>query len=224
MVFRLLSMLTLAGLILFIIGATSNTTPEGLTQINSKTKIGMDIFIATFLLLCLLLLVLATRRRQIEDGEHRLLAAVAISMPLLLVRLIYSILVIYVHSSTWNQLTGNVTAMLIMSVLTELVIVGIYLGTGLTLHTHLTDVQYEAPSEASMPLKPYQNGPPMFANRPAPNTAYDPRIPMTDYDHDPEYNAPAWNNRRQRRQRRGGPIHMLIGMAVDATKSSGQRY
>jgi hypothetical protein len=187
-------MLTLAGLILFIIGATSNTTPEGLTQINSKTKIGMDIFIVSFLLLCLLLLVLATRRHQIEDGEHRLLGAVAISMPLLLVRLIYSILVIYVHSSTWNQLTGNVTAMLIMSVLTELVIVAIYLGTGMTLHTHLTDVQY------------------------------DPRIPMTDYDHDEEDSAPAWNNRRQRRQRRGGPIHMLIGMAVDATKRSGQCY
>jgi hypothetical protein len=210
-------MLTLAGLILFIIGATSNTSPEGLTQINSKTKIGMDIFIVSFLLLCLLLLVLASRRHQIEDGEHRLLGAVAISMPLLLVRLIYSILVIYVHSSTWNQLTGNVTAMLIMSVLTELVIVAIYLGTGMTLHTHLTDVQYEAPSEASMPPEPHQNGP-------APNTACDPRIPMTDYDHDPEDSAPAWNNRRQRRQRRGGPVHMLIGMAVDATKSSGQRY
>ena len=194
--------MTLVGLIMFIVGETSNISPASMTQISLETKIGEDLFIAAFVLLCILLLGLGTRRHQVEDGEHRLLGAVAISMPLLLVRLIYSALLIYVNNPIFNFLTGNVTALLVMSVLTEIIIVGIYLGTGLTLHKHMSDIGYEEQRDLSS-LEQQQNGQQNGL------LAFD-HSNIPDTVHGRGDSSLEWN--RGQRTRRRGPIGMLIGI------------
>lgn len=80
------------------------------------------------------LIVLFFTRSKIAEGEHRNLLAVAISVPFLLIRTVYAILVFFEANNTFNALDGNTTVQLVMSVLMEMVIVFVCLGTGFTLH------------------------------------------------------------------------------------------
>lgn len=97
------------------------------------TKVGVVIFLVTWAGLALLLSWIASRFSFIEDGERRLVFAVGLSVPLLLVRILYSLLAIYSHNPDFNLLTGSPTIMLVMADLEEIAICAICLGTGVTL-------------------------------------------------------------------------------------------
>jgi hypothetical protein len=227
-IFRLVHLITPTGLILNIIGQTSNTTLEGLTQINTKTKIGVAIFIVAYVLLCLLVLAVGSRRSRIEQGERRLLLATAVSLPFILVRLVYSILTVYAHSSTFNLFSGNETAQLVMSVLPEFVVVALYLGVGVTLQNNRSSMDYKpAPLAADMPLRsdPSQ---PLYTSQPAHGNPqqqldYQGNTPTptnrNDYhEEDTSYGYQPPRKERRRQNRRRGPISGLIGMAIDMAK------
>lgn len=200
MSFKIVHVITIVGLILTIVGQTSNTSQQGLTQVQSTTKVGIVLFIASWICLCVLLLVLGGRRDQMGRDELHLLYAVAISVPFIFVRLVYSVLSVFVHNSTFNVLTGNVTVTLFMAVLTEFAVVAICLGIGLTLenrtHEPLVPVQDR---ENEMHFLPESE-----RGRP---TTYAPQ--------QQEQKPP-----RTRRARRGGPIRMLIGVVRDAVEDS----
>lgn len=226
-IFRLVHLITLTGLILNIIGQTSNTTPEGLTQINTKTKIGVAIFIVAYVLLCLLVLAVGSRRSRIEQGERRLLFATAVSLPFILVRLVYSILTVYVHSSTFNLFSGNVTAQLVMSVLPEFTVVALYLGVGVTLN-NLSRMDYKpAPLAAGVPLTSDPNQP-LYTSQPTHGNPqqqldYQGNTPTPNnrndyYEEDTSYGYQPSRRERRRQNRRRGPISGLIGMAMDMAK------
>lgn len=188
---------------LTIVGQTIDPSLETLAHPKVETKAGIIIFLATWVATCLVLLALRARYDDIEDGEHRLLLAVGISLPFLLVRLIYSIIYIFAHSLQFNIVTGNVTIMLVMAVLEEFAIVVICLGTGLTLQVRppVPDLErsrgeyqeyqeYRSPSETRQP----KSSEPQYQSHAA------------EADHVP---------RRQRRHRRGGPITQLVMLAAD---------
>ncbi|KAL1964396.1 hypothetical protein VTN77DRAFT_6954 [Rasamsonia byssochlamydoides] len=203
--FRIVHLVTIVGLILSILGQTHNTTREGLTQIQSKTKIGVILFIVSWVLLCLLLLTLSGRRSDIESGEHRLLGAVGLSLPFIFVRLLYSILVVFVNNSTFNLVTGNVAVMFIMSVLVEFVVVVVCLGVGLTLQVRPAydrDAAVAA-DDSEYPLQQRQQQ----------------REPMMPKAYEQEERPFP----RRSERRRGGPIHMLVGMAMDAVEERSRR-
>jgi hypothetical protein len=172
---------------------------------NTKTKIGLVIFVIAWIALCILLLMVGARSSSIEDGERRLLVAVAISIPLLFVRLVYSLLTVFAPSSTFNLLNGNVTIMLVMSVIEEILIAFICLGIGLTLQVRTNANAYEL--DPTVPVDPYEpygqrsldDEPAKYARQNAP------------YAPPPE--------RRQKRRRRGGPITQLVGLAIDSMES-----
>ncbi|EHA20643.1 hypothetical protein ASPNIDRAFT_190297, partial [Aspergillus niger ATCC 1015] len=130
--FRLIGLLTLAGMVLCIVGSSMSSSLQGITN-SIEAKVGDVLYVIAWACLCVLLLVVGSKYASIEDGEHRLLLAVGISVPLLFVRLIYSLLSVFTHNPTFNMLTGNVTVFLVMAVLEEIVIVGICLGVGMTL-------------------------------------------------------------------------------------------
>lgn len=124
---------TIVALALAISGITWNMTPEGLKTPNIEVKVGMILYIVSWAILCVLLGVLFLRRSSIAKGENHTLAAVAISAPFLLVRIIYAMLLWFVADSTFNALDGNNTAQLVMSVLVEMVVVFVCLAVGLKL-------------------------------------------------------------------------------------------
>jgi len=101
------------------------------------SKAAIIIFLVTFITQLVLLCVLATRSSEIIGGEKRLLLAVAVASPFLLVRFVYSLRYDFSGDLSWSSAFGSVTKYLCMSVLMEIAIVLIALGTGLTLRRHL---------------------------------------------------------------------------------------
>ncbi|RDH39642.1 hypothetical protein BDQ94DRAFT_7323 [Aspergillus welwitschiae] len=193
--FRLIGLLTLAGMVLCIVGSSMSSSLQGITN-SIEAKVGDVLYVIAWACLCVLLLVVGSKYASIEDGEHRLLLAVGVSVPLLLVRLIYSLLSVFTHNPTFNMFTGNVTVFLVMAVLEEIVIVGICLGVGMTLEVRQRPTEYEAceaPAQGSSELESQQ------------------RPDMTSY-------SPKKQERRQKK-RRGGPISQLIGLAIDEIRS-----
>jgi hypothetical protein len=77
--------------------------------------------------------MLAMRIAWIKKGECRLVLAVAISVPFILVRLIYSAILSFAHNPRFNLISGSVTINLVMAVLEEFVVIIVCLGIGLTL-------------------------------------------------------------------------------------------
>ncbi|KAH8429772.1 uncharacterized protein LDX57_007444 [Aspergillus melleus] len=131
--FGLYRIVTIVALALTIAGLTSDMSVEGMEHPNARVKVGMILYVVCWVGLCVLLAILYLRRSSIGKGEDRALLAVAISAPLLLVRIIYAMLIFFLANSTFNALDGNNTASLLMSVLEEIGVVIVCLAIGFTL-------------------------------------------------------------------------------------------
>ncbi|OJJ45669.1 hypothetical protein ASPZODRAFT_133536 [Penicilliopsis zonata CBS 506.65] len=131
--FGLLRLLTIASLVLSVVGLTKNMTEEAFLHPDVEIKAGIAIIVVAWAQLCVLLAVLIYRRRDVGKGEHRLLGAVSLCAVIIFVRLLYAMLCWFSPTSTFNLLDGNVTVELVMSVLEEFAVVIICLAVGMTL-------------------------------------------------------------------------------------------
>ncbi|KAI1384613.1 uncharacterized protein F4822DRAFT_367992 [Hypoxylon trugodes] len=135
---RLVQTLTLVGLILGIIGGTQagqNVAKTGQYTVSSLSQAGIGLTIASFALLVLATLFVAQQISYVESGEKRLVLAVGLSLPFILVRLVYSAISVFGNNPSFNQLKGNADILLGMSVLMEMIVVIIVEGIGMTLKT-----------------------------------------------------------------------------------------
>ena len=124
------------GIILSIIGGVESGSDYSTTRRyvpQTLTKVGLGVFIASFVAILTVTVLLSSSISHAEPGEKRVLLAVALSLPLLLVRLMYGAVYIFGNSSDFNSLSGSVTILLCMGLLEEIGIVLIYEGVGLTL-------------------------------------------------------------------------------------------
>lgn len=133
---RLAELLITVGLILSIVGginAGTDFSKTGVYKTQTLSKVGLALFIVAFGILCAITAVLSQSIRHAEEGEKRILFAVAASLPFLLVRLLYSVLAVFASEKSFSLFNGNVTILLCVALLEEAVIVAIYEGVGLTL-------------------------------------------------------------------------------------------
>jgi len=84
---------------------------------------------------------MVTRYSLVEKGEHRLIIAVAISVPFILIRLIYSLLVVFANNRHFNIVTGSVTINLVMAVLEEFVVTILCISVGLSLQVRSKSIE-----------------------------------------------------------------------------------
>ena len=119
-------------LVLCIVGATSASSPAQIES-ESTVKIGIVLYAVVLVLLAILTVGAYLARRKTGEGEGLLVFAVMCALLPLSVRLLYSLLSIFSHLSTFNLATGSETATLFMSVLEEMMVVVIYIATGLKL-------------------------------------------------------------------------------------------
>ena len=193
MIFRFIGMFSLVGVILSIVGTTQNSDiTQGIVTI--ETKIGLIFYLITWVCLCGLFVVILKRTESIEDGEHRLLLAVAVSVPLILVRLVYSYIFAFGGNSDFSLLSGNVTIQLVMCVLEEILVVLVCLGIGLTLEVRPAAeyTQQLSVHSGEEELVDLENGRLQGQARPT--------------------------RRVQKPKRRGGPITKLVMYIVDEVK------
>jgi hypothetical protein len=133
---KLIETLVLVGLILGIIGgihAANSFATSGKFQPGSLNKAGTSLMIVAWICLVISTALTSFSISHAEHGERRLLMAVALSIPFLLVRLIYSIFSTFTRNKSFNLLNGNPTILLCVSLIEEFIIVLIFEGTGLTL-------------------------------------------------------------------------------------------
>ena len=206
-----MQLISLVGVILAIVGGVNSSSSPVPTQVNSKTKVGVVLFLLAWLALCILLAIITIRISSVEPGEKRLVLAVAISVPLILVRLIYSLLGSFSKNHAFSSITGSVTINLCMAVIEEFVVVIVLLGTGFTLRV-LPKPGIAAPiPRSSYPEYDQLN----YAENGAVAGGHAQQNARTD--HGSRRTLPRREMRRS--GRRGGPITQLIGLARDRYQS-----
>ncbi|KAF7955764.1 hypothetical protein EAE96_004687 [Botrytis aclada] len=147
---KLIEILTLVGLILGIVGglnASHTYTSTGKWVPGTESKVSNILFIVSFVAIIATTILISF---SISNGEKRILLGIAIALPFLFVRLLYSVLSTFVsHSTKFNALTGSVTVLLCMDLLEELVIVLLYLAIGVTLKVKPKDVVADSEMQRS---------------------------------------------------------------------------
>lgn len=127
--FRLLQTLIIVGLILSIVGGTSSFSSGGTYTVKPISKVGIILYIVAYAAE-VMIAAHALRLLPTGSGEKGLLFAVIAALPFLLVRLIYSALGVVGGIHTFNNFSGSVAAFAIMAVLTEIIVIVIFLSAG----------------------------------------------------------------------------------------------
>ncbi|KAI9155004.1 transmembrane protein [Paramyrothecium foliicola] len=121
----------LVGLILLIVGGTQSSftvvNSEPKVQYSNLSEAGIGIFIGITGILCILLALTWLNLKYIDRGERRILVAVAVATPFLIVRLVYACL------ELWAGDSANRWMYLGMFVIMEMIVVLICQVLGFTL-------------------------------------------------------------------------------------------
>lgn len=132
---RLLEMLhlpILLALILAIIGGTRISSSDSSKHSSGETfeKAGVIIFLLCYLAIVAFAGLTTAEMSKLPHGEKRILYAVLASLPLLAVRLLYSILADFEDNSTFSIIDGNATVQLCMAIIEEFIVTFFFLVSG----------------------------------------------------------------------------------------------
>jgi hypothetical protein len=122
-------------LILCIVGGIDEADTTNLSDVSTGkkyTKIGVVMFLIIYLLLSTLVIITMKDVGNAPRGEKRIYFAVLAAIPLLAVRLLWSLLAAFKNDSTFSIEGGKPLVQLFMAILEEFVIVVMYTFAGLT--------------------------------------------------------------------------------------------
>jgi hypothetical protein len=130
---RLLHLICTTALVLCIVGGVDLTSTNLSTAATGKTlaRVGIIIFLISFVDIVLLAVWTIPDARKIPIAEKRIFYAVLATFPFLTVRLIYSIISDFDNSKRFSIFNGDAVVQLCMSILEELVVVLLYIASGL---------------------------------------------------------------------------------------------
>jgi hypothetical protein len=135
-ILKFIELIIMVALILGIVGgvnASGSLTSTGKYTPGSLSKAGTALFIVCYVAIVICTILISFSISHASHGEKRIFFAVALALPFLLVRLVYSIMSSLVNNQHFNLLTGSVTIVLCMAFIEELIIVILFEGVGLTL-------------------------------------------------------------------------------------------
>ncbi|KAI0449522.1 hypothetical protein F5B21DRAFT_45713 [Xylaria acuta] len=135
-ILRLVQLLVLVSLILGAVGGPSSGTSyakTGVYQVSTLSQAGAALTIAGFVLLVFATAVIGLNASHAEPGEKRIVLAVALSLPFLFVRVLYSAIGTFQPNSPFSLLRGSIYVFLGTAVIEEIIIVLIIESMGLTL-------------------------------------------------------------------------------------------
>ena len=144
--FKLVELIIMVGLILGIVGgvnASNDYVKTGIFIPSSLNKAGTSLFIVSYIAIVISTILLSFSVSHASHGEKRILFAVALSLPFLLVRLVYSIISTFTKNKNFNLMTGSITILLCVAFIEELIIAILFEGVGLTLSQIPKDTMYE---------------------------------------------------------------------------------
>ncbi|GAP93246.1 putative transmembrane protein [Rosellinia necatrix] len=124
------------GVILGAVGgstAGSHYAQTGVYTVSSLTQAGLGLTVAGFALLVAATAVAGLNVSDAEAGERRIVLAVAVALPFLLVRVVYSAVGTFGQDPAFRAATGDVNLLLGLAVVEEIFIVFVVLAVGVTL-------------------------------------------------------------------------------------------
>jgi hypothetical protein len=122
-------------LILCIVGGIDEADtgkPSDISTGKKYTKIGVIMFLIIYLLLSALVVITMKDVGNAPRGEKRIYFVVLAAIPLLGVRMLWSILAAFANDSTFSIQGGKPLVQLFMAILEEFIIVVMYTLAGLT--------------------------------------------------------------------------------------------
>jgi hypothetical protein len=124
---------TMIALILCIVGGIdeSNSNPSEISTGKKLTKIGVVIFLVMYLLLSALTIITMKDIGNAPKGEKRVYFAVLGAIPLLGVRLLWSLLSSFSNNPSFSITSGKPLVQLFMATVEEFVVVVFYTLAGL---------------------------------------------------------------------------------------------
>ncbi|KAI1608904.1 hypothetical protein EDD37DRAFT_129717 [Exophiala viscosa] len=137
-VFRVLAMPGLAGLILSVVGATnvignssdSSSFSSGMAELKAAVILFLTVYVADICITAYAFFNIT----HVQDGEHRLIYAVTVTLPFMAVRMIYSLLCVFLNEhnifSTWSTSALPILVHGMMGVMMEAIIVVIFTVAG----------------------------------------------------------------------------------------------
>jgi hypothetical protein len=126
---------TTIALILCIVGGMDAADGGSEATTGQKyTKIGAIIFLFVYVLLFVLAVITVRDVGNAPRGEKRIYWVVVMALPLLAVRLLWTLLASFLNNSMFSTLGGDIWVQLAMAIGEEFVIVVMYTMAGLTAH------------------------------------------------------------------------------------------
>ncbi len=129
--FRLIQLLILVGTILGIVGATNGSHQPG--SPTAITEAAVVLYVVIFVALVIILLLSAPSMSLAPEGERIIVPAVALALPFIAVRVLYSVLLVFVHSGVFVRIGGPIAVRVCMATIEEFIVVAIYLFLGFKL-------------------------------------------------------------------------------------------
>jgi len=130
--FQLTHLVTLVGLILSIIAGSqsSSTKPSTVQDVRTERKAGATLLLASAILNSLIAIFLLTRIKHAQIGDRVLLYCALGSIPFLLARVIYGMLLAFAHGSAFNPISPNIYLQAFMQILMEMICFTLYAASG----------------------------------------------------------------------------------------------
>ncbi|KAG7289896.1 hypothetical protein NEMBOFW57_006273 [Staphylotrichum longicolle] len=132
--FRLIQLVILVGTILAIVGASkSNKGTSAPTAPAVESEVAVVLYAVSFAAVALVLLLEVPSISLVPEAERIIVPAVGLALPFIAVRVLYSLLLVFVHTGVFSRTGGPVSVRVGMSVVEEFVVVAIYLFLGFRL-------------------------------------------------------------------------------------------
>jgi hypothetical protein len=175
--FRLLQLVLLVATILAITGGSNvSVDSKGTYQIPTTSKIGAILYIVGFVGIAAVFVLSLPHTSVIPNKERRVPIAIGLALLFIIVRLIYSILSVFVHDHLFSVATGSVAVRLGMAVVEEIMVVGIYALLGLFVD------KLDASTKGPIASRPWSAKNGSRRQQAAPKTFFDPEAQhLNDY-------------------------------------------
>ncbi|KAH8682799.1 hypothetical protein BGZ60DRAFT_368352 [Tricladium varicosporioides] len=133
--FRVIQLLIGAGLILGIIGVTSSEsqTAGGKFKPSPVSKAGVLLYIFNLAAITIIFILAIPNISVLPDRERPLIIHIPLALVAICIRLLYSVLCVFVHNRTFSLFGGNLAADILMAIVEEFFVVVITLVLGFKL-------------------------------------------------------------------------------------------
>ncbi|KAK0384153.1 hypothetical protein NLU13_8242 [Sarocladium strictum] len=128
--FRLAQLFVLLGAVFGIIGISQATSTS---SVSTWSRVAVLCYAATYLLLVFFFVRSASYVSYLPDSEHLLTPVITMALPLVLARLVYQLLLVFVNRGPFSRNDRHVAPSIAMSVAEEMLVVLMFLALGLKL-------------------------------------------------------------------------------------------